>query len=1808
MSSNVSSASSIASTSGRTADVPNLQRLKSPEEGGNKKDYEDFLDKIASFVTITWTGGSDVGSVLRSGELPDISPPIDLTDDELKSKLKVRQWERKADLHTDRVVTLDNNKTALFALLYDNITKILRAKLKSKHGYAVAESTSDVVWLLQALEDIMSSFEEVIPNVLSLDDQLERIIKLRQGSASNEDFIKIVQKEVKIFEKHGGALLWGQKQEEQLKAQITDIINENSKETVIYTEEEIKEKRRLIKKSIQDEILAMVIIKRADKRRFGNLQIELKNSFLLGKNDYPTTVPEALKILNNYKPVWSTNARHGDTNNSARNVPNQVNSGVTFLQAQGSSFNIEYLRGSNGSFFSNVTCRLCGLKGHYQSNCPVVTNANGHRLHRNGDGDTGGTPANGQSQTNGSGDGGGEVRHQRLGFQMNQHRQRQRNSNSTSLNPMWILLDSESTDHFFFNRDLLRNITVAPDGEVLRMHSSGGYIDTNQRGMFGDLPIWYHPHALGNVLSLARLGKQYTVEFNTRIENAFIVYLTPTTTLKFVCRDPGLYVYDATHVDLQTLHHAFQFLTTVAENKSFFQDREIRKADAAILLNRRLNHMAPDKFIRAVHHNWIHNNPLTVGDIRRSHAIYGPPIPPLKGRTRYRTPPRIPDATDVIQIPSSIHEAIRQVTLCVDFHFVNGLAVLHTISRNINYRTVTFPKTKTTTSIMRELHRVFRLYRNRGFDIIEVHADLEFEPCRTHLHPIRLVTVGKDEHVPEIERSVQTSKHENRSICHAMPYKCIPLLMLRELIRMSNTMLNAFGNYESVTRGLSPRNIIDNLPHLDYNHLKYEFGQYVQLHVTRKITNTMHSRTIGAIVLGPCNIRGTYHYMSLETGKLISGRVVAVLPLTQDVITRVEHFGLAQDQPYRESKMLQYEWSPGVPVHDDDLHVNLPPPGIVPLRPDFPDPYFDPPRERALPGDQGAMRGNGDQRQQVAQITEQNQGAENQGARNQGPENQGADDIGDIKDEHDEEISIDADDEDLIREGNYMDRIYDSDDESIDDHEDINRSEEFLEILKDDSEPEGQIVFVDEEEVDNDSQHDSEVSSDAGSESETREKERQARSAYLRTPSEEEYGRGKRQKELKSYTFLQKCHLRAKRSTKKTKGSFSFLQKNYEGLTKQQQKEYFKRAWGNYLATGRTNDIEQFTTGFVFAQMTAKQGIKKYGREAELKLLAEFKQLVEYKTFHGRRAEELTPEQKKKAANMINLIEEKLNRGHTPENPVIKGRSCYNGSIQRGLYTKEDTASPTVSVDAFFLTGMIDAKEGRDTAITDIKGAYLNAKMKDEVLMKITGREAELFCEIDPNLEEFIVEVKGQKVLYVQLDKALYGCVQSALLWYELYSSTLQEMGFELNPYDLCVANAQIEGSQCTICWYVDDNKISHKNPKVVDDVIKRIESKFGKMSQTRGNDHEFLGMSIKYKGNNLEISMKKHIKKAIDMFKEDIVQDAATPAASYLFDQRESPQLSEEDADNFHSVVASLLYISRRCRLDIQTAVGYLCTRVSKPTEDDWIKLKRVLRYLRGTLDLTLTIGADDICKSKAWVDVSYGVHNDCKSHTGGAISWGRGVLLTKCQKQKLNVKSSTEGEIVGVSDFLPNMIWSRMFLEEQGYRLTDNVLYQDNQSAMKIILNGKKSSGQKTKHMDNRYFWIKDRLKNEEIQVIYCPTAKMVADFFTKPLQGNLFRKLRDIILGYKHISELYTEDEESPVEERVRNGDKEEFTEEKTEKEKTVTTEDSPVVTSTDSTSVGKQGNSEHEKVILWKDIVIGKTKQKSEKPLILLKQSK
>jgi len=89
----------------------------------------------------------------------------------------------------------------------------------------------------------------------------------------------------------------------------------------------------------------------------------------------------------------------------------------------------------------------------------------------------------------------------------------------------------------------------------------------------------------------------------------------------------------------------------------------------------------------------------------------------------------------------------------------------------------------------------------------------------------------------------------------------------------------------------------------------------------------------------------------------------------------------------------------------------------------------------------------------------------------------------------------------------------------------------------------------------------------------------------------------------------------------------------------------------------------------------------------------------------------------------------------------------------------------------------------------------------------------------------------------------------------------------------------------------------------------------------------------------------------------------------------------------------------------------------------------------------MPLILGADSLAESKSWVDAAYAVHDDMKSHTGGATFLGRGAIMCKSTKQKLNTKISTEAEVVGSSDYLPNTIWARRFLAEQGYELTENI-----------------------------------------------------------------------------------------------------------------------------------------------------------------------
>ena len=135
--------------------------------------------------------------------------------------------------------------------------------------------------------------------------------------------------------------------------------------------------------------------------------------------------------------------------------------------------------------------------------------------------------------------------------------------------------------------------------------------------------------------------------------------------------------------------------------------------------------------------------------------------------------------------------------------------------------------------------------------------------------------------------------------------------------------------------------------------------------------------------------------------------------------------------------------------------------------------------------------------------------------------------------------------------------------------------------------------------------------------------------------------------------------------------------------------------------------------------------------------------------------------------------------------------------------------------------------------------------------------------------------------------------------------------------------------------------------------------------------------------------------------------------------------------------------------------------------------------------------------------------------------MTYGSGAIQTMSRKQKLNTRSSTEAELVGVDDAMNMILWTRLFLKAQGYDVTDNILYQDNKSTILLETNGKRSSTQRTRAINIRYFFVTDQVEKGNLRIEYCPTKSMLADYMSKPLQGPLFRKFQDQILGKTKVS---------------------------------------------------------------------------------------
>jgi hypothetical protein len=197
---------------------------------------------------------------------------------------------------------------------------------------------------------------------------------------------------------------------------------------------------------------------------------------------------------------------------------------------------------------------------------------------------------------------------------------------------------------------------------------------------------------------------------------------------------------------------------------------------------------------------------------------------------------------------------------------------------------------------------------------------------------------------------------------------------------------------------------------------------------------------------------------------------------------------------------------------------------------------------------------------------------------------------------------------------------------------------------------------------------------------------------------------------------------------------------------------------------------------------------------------------------------------------------------------------------------------------------------------------------------------------------------------------------------------------------------------------------------------------------------------------------------------------------------------------------------------------VPFLCTRVKNADVDDWKKLLRLLKYLEDTVELELRLQADegDILLPVFSPDGSHAVHADYKGHTGSAMTLGKGSMMSMSNKQKLNTKSSTETELVAADEVLDQALWTKNFLEAQGYKCQVTI-YQDNTSAILLEKNGQESMSKRTRHLNIRYFRIKHYIKDGQVHVKYCPTDDLTGDYFTKPLQGRKFFKHQRSIMNH-------------------------------------------------------------------------------------------
>eukprot|EP00597_Dinobryon_sp_UTEXLB2267_P014480 CAMPEP_0170111028 /NCGR_PEP_ID=MMETSP0020_2-20130122/8228_1 /TAXON_ID=98059 /ORGANISM="Dinobryon sp., Strain UTEXLB2267" /LENGTH=695 /DNA_ID=CAMNT_0010336473 /DNA_START=18 /DNA_END=2106 /DNA_ORIENTATION=+ len=520
-----------------------------------------------------------------------------------------------------------------------------------------------------------------------------------------------------------------------------------------------------------------------------------------------------------------------------------------------------------------------------------------------------------------------------------------------------------------------------------------------------------------------------------------------------------------------------------------------------------------------------------------------------------------------------------------------------------------------------------------------------------------------------------------------------------------------------------------------------------------------------------------------------------------------------------------------------------------------------------------------------------------------------------------------------------------------------------------------------------------------------------------------------------------------------------------------------KLAVGKDIRSQLVRRSQWHDTQYAF-KMSVKAAMKDRPEEARPVIMAEIQQMVDKGVWHGVHMRDLTKQERKAIIRSMFLKDKYFASGE-----FEKFKADWSQQ-DKELY--ENLAAPTVATSHVFTVAGIAAKEKRLVVTVDVLGAYLNADMSAsniKVNMRLDKVMTKILLSIDPAFAEFVRE-DGSSV--VQLDKALYGCIEAAHLWYNMLRKILERYGFIANEVEPCVFNRTNKdtGVQLTIALHVDDLLVTCACRKDLD---------------------RFLASGCCSNG-EVSVTMEKCV--------EDVIRESGvelkrnTPATAELFETRDAATASVAEAKWFHTYVAKMLYIAKRVRPECLTAVSFLTTRVNCCDVDDLAKLRRLLGYLLATRERGITIRLGDKVRVAVYIDAAYGVHtNSGRSHGGVCTVVGEaGPVDAKSSKQHNVTKSSTEAELVALSDYAGRGMHMRNFLMSQGYAVGPVTIYQDNKSCMSMIERGRPTSD-RSRHINIRHFWLNENIREGEVIVVHLGTEKMFANILTKPVQGRQF-----------------------------------------------------------------------------------------------------